>query len=94
MKKEILVAGLGWMLAGAVSIVTWALAFSKVLCNCQSVPEGVSQAYIVCNCINPVGLVFVGIFVMAVGAALLVNNRKIENVLIKYRLMHKTKTLG
>ena len=93
MRKEIFVAGVGWMLSGVVSIATWALAFTKVLCNCASIPSGAgpSQAYIVCNCINPVGLVFIGIFVMAIGAGLLVNNKKVEAAMMKYRLMHKTK---
>lgn len=95
MRKEIYVAGVGWMLSGVVSIATWAVAFSKIFCNCLSVPTNVShlQAYVVCNCINPVGLIFVGIFVMAVGAGILVNNKKIDKMLTERRLTRKTKTI-
>ncbi len=86
MKKEILIAGLGWIAAGIVSIATWALVFARVICNCLNIPIGtqVMSIYVLCACSNPIGLVYIGLFVIAIGIIILRYNKNLENAMSVY----------
>ncbi len=60
MRSEILLAGLGWIVAGVISIEGWKIELGRL---------GASAA--------PSNLLYTGILVLAIGAALLLMNKRI-----------------
>jgi len=87
MRKEILVPALGWMASGVVSIAAWSLQSSRTICNCPEIPANASAATIhaICNCPTPMGLLYIGIFVIIVGIALLLSSNKISKMMDTYK---------
>jgi hypothetical protein len=86
MRREILLSGTGWIGAGIVCIAVWGLEAGNSVCSCPSLLAGIptSSISVQCHCSNPVGLLYTGIFVIAVGAALFLLNKRIEKMMDRY----------
>jgi len=88
MRKEILLAGIGWIAAGAISLAVWMIETSKSVCSCPAIPVNATPAQIavLCPCatsVSPTGL-YIGIFAIVVGVAVLLSSKKIEALMNKY----------
>jgi hypothetical protein len=85
MRREILLSGTGWIGAGVVCMLVWSVEAGKMICSeCPGalIPNSSISAH--CQCSGPVGLLYTGVFVILVGAALFVLNRKIEGMMDRY----------
>lgn len=80
MRGQIISSGIGWIFAGAICIVIWGIEMLRNSCS---------------NCNNPIGLLYTGIFVVAIGAALILFNGRIGKFADKmYRAAGKKKWQG
>lgn len=76
MRKEVLAAGLGWIIAGIVSISVWYVLNNARICNCPNIPEG-STAAIQC-CAPKNGDLYTGAITLAVGIFILLLGNSIS----------------
>jgi len=89
MKIGILVGGVGWIAAGIISVATWLFESSDIICNCPAIPANATaqQISLACSCAGnvSVGLLVIGIAVMAAGILLLAFNKRIEKAISRRR---------
>jgi hypothetical protein len=92
MRKEILIPALGWICSGIISLFVWYLQNGSVVCNYPEIPVNATKSQIasLCRCNGPMGLLYIGIFVIIVGIALILENKKLAEMMDKY----KRKELG
>jgi hypothetical protein len=85
MNRHTLIGGIGWIVAGTLSLATWLAETGNAMCACPNIPANATQAqvYKICQCggSNPTGLLIIGIAVVLVGLAILVFNRRIERMI-------------
>ncbi len=87
MRKEVIIPAIGWVLSGLVSIATWTIKAGRSVCNCPSIPVNASASLIrsICRCPSNNGLLYIGVFVMIVGASLMVFNKRIGRIIDFYK---------
>jgi hypothetical protein len=89
MKFGILMGGLGWIVAGIISVAAWLLESNDIMCNCPAIPANATaqQISLACSCAGnvPVGLLVIGIVVMAAGILLLAFNKRIGKAISRSR---------
>lgn len=82
-EKDIVVAGSGWILAGISSISLYLYLNQKAICNCPSIPSGLSAkaATVICHCPNPsIGLLIIGILALLSGIWIVLARRMIARM--------------
>ncbi len=89
MKKEPLIAGLGWIFAGIVSLLAYGLIVNHRICSCPFIPANAtpSQVANLCHCLggSTYGLVIIGLVAIAAGITVLAFNRRIGRAMLRIR---------
>ncbi len=89
MDRSTIIAGLGWIAAGIVSLAAWAIKSQPAICNCPA--QIIGQVSHPCVCGSPAGsaagLAYIGVLTLILGFAILLSSKQIEK--LKRTMMRK-----
>lgn len=87
MRKDVIIPALGWIAAGIISIIVWAIKTSSEICYCSNIPANtpISQVRHMCSCTGSANLLYIGVFVIILGFVLIVVSNKLGKIIdMKY----------